>query len=158
MHARIDALYSRAIAPWWDAHAGMRAWRDDGEHRTAAVIGISGLVPYKIEVDADIAIDDAGITGAGIELAYDTLLTNRLIAASTIEAEWRRDARDVNEAHRERTHIELGLRMRCEITRRIAPYIGLARARGSGAAGEAAVGRAASEWETQVVAGVAAWF
>ncbi len=49
--AEVQALWSRAIAPFFDFQAGVR--QDlTGPERTHAVIGIQGLAPYQFEVDS----------------------------------------------------------------------------------------------------------
>jgi len=52
--ADVEVLYGRAIAPWWDAVAGVRHdfGFDGGPSRTYAALGVIGLAPYKFEVEA----------------------------------------------------------------------------------------------------------
>ena len=76
--AEIQALYSRAIAPFFDLQAGVR--QDlTGPERTHAVIGIQGMAPYMFEVDAAAFLSNKGDLTARIEAEYDQRLTQKLI-------------------------------------------------------------------------------
>jgi copper resistance protein B len=49
--AEVQALWSRAIDPWFDLQLGVRHdFRPDPE-RTHLVVGVQGLAPYWFEVD-----------------------------------------------------------------------------------------------------------
>ena len=51
--AELQALYSRAVTPFWDVQAGVRQdFRPDGEDTSHRVLGLQGLAPYWWEVDA----------------------------------------------------------------------------------------------------------
>lgn len=50
-NAEIQALWSRAIAPYFDVQAGLR-YDLEPKGRTHAVIGVQGLAPYWFEVEA----------------------------------------------------------------------------------------------------------
>src|SRR5690606_13021732 len=58
--AELQVLYSRAISPWWDVQAGLRADFATGPDRWHAVIGVQGLAPWWFEVDAAAFIDEDG--------------------------------------------------------------------------------------------------
>ncbi|MEP2103453.1 MAG: copper resistance protein B [Parasphingorhabdus sp.] len=122
--AEILALYSRAIAPFFDLQAGIR--QDlTGPTRTHAAVGIQGLVPYMFEVDAAVFLSDKGDLTARIEAEYDQRLTQRLILQP--RAEINLSAQDIPElgVGAGINNLELGLRLRYEITPEFAPYIGV---------------------------------
>ncbi len=76
--AEVQALWSRAIAPFFDFQAGVR--QDlTGPERTHAVIGIQGLMPYRFEVDAAAFVSTKGDVTARIEGELDQRITQRLI-------------------------------------------------------------------------------
>lgn len=122
----LQALWSHAIDPWFDLQAGARhdfhPGRDDRSH---LVLGVEGLAPYYIEIEAATFLSDDGDLTARLEAEYDQLLTQRLILQPRAEAEL--SARDVREAGigKGLSSIEAGLRLRYEIVPEIAPYIGV---------------------------------
>jgi len=122
--AEVQALYSRAIAPFFDLQAGVR--QDlTGPDRTHAVIGVQGVMPYMFEVDAAAFVSNKGDLTARIEAEYDQRLTQRLILQP--RAEVNLSAQDIPELGIGSgiDNLKLGLRLRYEIVREFAPYIGV---------------------------------
>ncbi|MBX7481250.1 copper resistance protein B [Qipengyuania qiaonensis] len=122
--AELQGLWSHAIGPWWDLQAGIR---QDlvGPGRTHAVIGVQGLAPYLFEVDAAAFLSTKGDLTARVEAELDERVTQRLILQP--RAEVNLSARDVPElgVGAGVDTVELGLRLRYEIAREFAPYIGV---------------------------------
>src|SRR3546814_18800363 len=83
--AEFQALYSRAIDPWFNLQAGIRHdFRPDPD-RTHLVVGIQGLAPYWFEVDGQLFLSNKGEVTAGFEAEYDQRITNKLILQPLIE-------------------------------------------------------------------------
>jgi copper resistance protein B len=122
--AEIQALYSRAVAPYWNLQAGVRHdFKPDSlDH---AVIGIQGLAPYFFEVDMSAYLSTEGDVTARAELEYELLLTQRLILQPRIEANV--SAQDIPDRQigAGLNNIDAGVRLRYEIKRQFAPYIGV---------------------------------
>lgn len=156
--ADLEVLYGRAIAPWWDLVAGIRHDFEPGDSQDFAAIGVIGLAPYKFEVEATAYIGQSGQTAARFEAEYDTLLTNRLILQSLVELNFYGKADERRGIGSGLSTAEAGMRLRYEIRREFAPYIGIVR--------EWALGRTADfrrdEGEvvndTRLVAGIRIWF
>jgi copper resistance protein B len=150
--ADIEVLYGRPIARWWDVVAGVRHDFQPGGSQDFAAIGVMGLAPYKFEVEATAYIGESGQTAARVELEYETLLTNRLILQPLVEANFHGRNDERRGIGSGLSTIEAGLRLRYEVTRQFAPYIGVMR--------EKAFGRTADyqheDGDTRVVAGVRA--
>lgn len=154
----LQALYSRAIDPWWNFQAGIRHdFRPDPE-RTHLVVGIQGLAPYWFEVDGSIFLSDKGDLTARVEAEYDQRITNRLILQPAVELEL--SAQDVPEIGigSGLSSIEAGLRLRYEIAPEFAPYVGVEyeRAFGDTADFRRAEGEEAGDW--RLLAGIRSWF
>lgn len=117
-----------------------------------------GLTPYKFELDATAYIGASGQTALGVAVAYDTLLGNRLILQSTVEAEWfgENDAR--RGVHACVNIVEAGFRLRYEVTRQFAPYHGVVHERAFGAAADRRRADGDGIDDTRVVAGIRIWF
>ncbi|MFN3353547.1 MAG: copper resistance protein B, partial [Brevundimonas sp.] len=114
----VQALYSRAISPFWDLQAGVRQdFRDDGEDPTHLVLGLQGLAPYWWEVDAAAFLSTEGDLTARVEAEYDQRITQRLILQPRVEVE--ASASDVPELGLGSgfTHVEAGVRLRYEIAK-----------------------------------------
>ena len=155
--AEIQALYSRAIGPFFDLQAGVR-FDPEPDSRTHFVVGGQGLAPYMFHVDGALFLSDRGDLTARVEAEYDQKITQRLILQLRIEAEF--SAQDIPE--REIgvgiTKIEPGLRLRYKIVPEFAPYIGLEYEAKVG--DTAAIARAAGEDPDglKAVIGLRAWF
>jgi copper resistance protein B len=150
----VEVLYGRPIARWWDVVAGVRHDFQPGGSQDFAAIGLIGLAPYKFELEATAYIGESGHTAARVELEYETLLTNRLILQPLVEANFHGRNDERRGIGSGLSTIEAGLRLRYEITRQFAPYIGVVR--------EKAFGHTADyqgeDGGTRVVAGVRVWF
>ncbi|WP_043690768.1 copper resistance protein B [Luteimonas huabeiensis] len=153
----LEALYGRSVSPWWDVVAGVRHdVRPDA--RTWAAFGVQGLAPYLFEVSATAYVGDGGQVQAKAEAEYDVRFTNRLILQPWVEAT--ASLKDEPEAGigSGLGKIEAGLRLRYEISRRFAPYVGLVHERAFGASADLAEAAGGHARDTRVVAGVRLWF
>lgn len=155
--AEIQALYSKAIKPFWDIQAGVR---QDlvGPERTYAVLGIQGLAPYMFELDAALFLSQRGDLTARIEGEVDQRITQRLTLQPRVEVAL--SAQDIPELGigAGLDTIEAGLRLRYQIAREFAPYLGVEQ---SWAVGRSADYRRADGEDpsvTNYVVGVRFWF
>lgn len=121
--ADLQLLYSRNIATFWDAQIGIRR-AFEPERTFDAVIGIQGLAPYFLETEAAMFISENGNVLGRFKLAYELLLTQRLIAQPRIEINVSADDIENRGVKAGITEFEAGLRLRYEIVREFAPYIG----------------------------------
>ncbi|MDR1075088.1 MAG: copper resistance protein B [Xanthomonadaceae bacterium] len=157
--ASLEVLYGRSVAPWWDVVAGVRHDFRPIESQTWAAIGVQGMAPYKFEISATAYIGEHGHAAAAFEIGYDLLLTNRLVLQPSLEGEFslKQDAgRGLDDGL---NRAEIGLRMRYEISRRFAPYIGIVHERRFSRIAVPGVGDdAGNSRDTRWVAGVRLWF
>ncbi|MSO49538.1 MAG: copper resistance protein B [Acidobacteria bacterium] len=119
------ALYGRSVARWWDVVAGVRQDFRPGAAQTWAAIGIQGLAPYWFEVEATGYVGAGGRTHMRLEVEYELLLTNRLILQPLIEAEVYGKSDETRGLGAGLTSVETGLRLRYELRRELAPYVGV---------------------------------
>lgn len=151
-------LYSRAIGPYFNAQAGIRQDFGPGADRTYATIGFEGLAPYWFEVEGALFLSDKGDVLGRIEGYYDQRITQKLILQPM--AELNLSAQDIRESGigAGLSDVALGLRLRYEIVREFAPYVGVEWARKVG--DTARFARASGEGASSVslVAGVRVWF
>jgi copper resistance protein B len=152
--ADLEVLYGRPVARWWDVQAGVRRTFGPGPSRTAAALGVSGIAPGKFEIEATGYLDTDGRVSARAEAAYTLLLTNRLVLEPRIEANWQaRDdrARGIGAGV---SSLEGGLRLRYELDRRFAPYVGVVRTDTFGTTADLRRAEGEAAGETRVVLGV----
>lgn len=123
--AEIQALYSRALDPWFNLQAGVRHdFRPDPE-RTHLVVGIQGLAPYWFEVDGALFLSNKGDLTARFEAEYDQRLTQKLILQPNIEFDLAvQDVPEIGVGSGLSTG-EIGLRLRYEFVPEFAPYVGV---------------------------------
>jgi len=156
--AEVQALWGHAISPWWDLVSGVRRDFKPGDGQTWAAFGAQGMALYNFEAEATLFVGEAGRTAARLEGDYDILLTNRLILQPTAELNFygRNDPpRGVGSGL---SDSELGLRLRYEVRREFAPYVGVSWNRSYGQTAQYArdEGEDISQWRW--VVGVRLWF
>jgi len=139
--------------------AGVR--HDNGRQSpdlTRAAVGFQGMAPYKFEMSAMAYLGGTRKAELAVEIEYDVLLTNRLILQPVIEASLVADDDPQHGVGKGLSSMEAGLRLRYEITRRFAPYVGFVHERVYGNTADlhrdAGEGVSESRW----VAGVRLWF
>jgi copper resistance protein B len=157
-HAEVQALYSRAIGPYFDLQAGVRQDLGPGPSPAYATVGVEGLAPYWFEVGAALFLSDAGDLSARLEGGYDLRLTQRLIVEPRVELNLAASAAPARRLGAGLTDAEIGLRLRYEFSRRFAPYVGVHHERKFG--DTAVLARAIGDHahDTRVVLGLRAWF
>ena len=118
-------LYGRAIARWWEVVAGLRQDVRPGSPQTWAAVGVQGLAPYRFEVEATAYLGASGRTHVRLETEYELLLTNRLILQPQVELDIYGKADPERGIGAGVSSLDVGLRLRYEIRREIAPYLGV---------------------------------
>ena len=157
-HGDVEVLYGRSVRAWWDVLAGVRQDVGEGPSRTWAAFGVQGLAPYKFELAATAYLGQGGRTALRAEVEYDTLLTNRLIL------QWRAEGNAYGKADplagigSGLSTVEFGARLRFEVTRQFAPYIGIEHDRAFGNTADLRRNAGHGAADTRVVAGVRVWF
>jgi copper resistance protein B len=124
-HAELQLLYSRAVTPYFDLQGGVRqTYRPEGD-RTDLVLGVQGLAPYWFEVDGALFVSNEGELTARAQAEYDLRLTQRLILQP--RAEVTLAAQEIPEfaIGAGVSNVLAGARLRYEITRSFAPYVGV---------------------------------
>ena len=126
LHAgEAQILYGWQISDFFDAQAGIRHDFHPEPTRTYAMFALHGLAPYHIEIDAAIFLSERMDVSTRLEMEYDFLVTQQWVLQPLIEIDF--SAQDVDELGIAAgpTSFELGLRLRYEFTREVAPYIGI---------------------------------
>jgi copper resistance protein B len=156
--AELQALWSRAVTPWFDLQAGVRYDFRPQPERGYLVLGLQGLVPYLFEVDAAAFVSDDGDVSARFEAEYDLLITQRLVLRPRAEVELALQEVPELGIGSGISKVEAGLRLRYEFAREFAPYAGLQWERALGDTADFSRAEGRSTNELLVVAGVNFWF
>jgi copper resistance protein B len=119
-------FYSRMIAPFWDAKAGVQlSVFDRGVTREALLAGVQGLAPYGIDLDLVVGVNELGILSGRLEARYDVLLSQKLIAQPFVNATVASADDPATDLGSGLAKLEAGLRLRYEIEKEFAPFIGV---------------------------------
>lgn len=154
--AEVQALYSRAMGPYFDLQAGVRYDIEPSPNRAYAVLGFEGVAPYWFETTGALFVSDEGEVSARLEGSYDARLTQGLILQPRAEINF--SAEDVPELEIGSgvTDVELGLRLRYDITRNFSPYVGVSYEAKLGDTADYASAAGEDESETRLVLGIRA--
>ena len=154
----LQALYSRAVSAFWDVQVGIRKDFKPEPDREWGVIGLQGLAPYLFEVDAALFVGGSGRTALRLEAEYEFMFTQRLILSPEVELNaYGHNDRDTGVGSG-LADIEAGLRLRYEIRREFAPYLGVNWSKKYGNTADFAAAHGEDIEDTQFVLGIRAWF
>ena len=156
--AETHVTFGHAFARWWDVLAGVRHDFRPGPGQTWAAFGVQGLAPQWFEVQATLFVGESATTLARFEVEYELLVTNRVVLQPLVELNVYGKAIPERLIGAGLSSAEAGLRLRYEIRRELAPYVGLVWHREFG--GTADLSRVAGEdtggW--RLAAGIRTWF
>jgi copper resistance protein B len=156
--AEVSFLYSKAIARYWDLQVGVRHDFEPAADRSWAAIGFKGTAPYFFDIDAAVFVGDSGRVAFRFGAEYELLITQRLVLTPEIEFNfYGQDDAEIGIGSG-LSDVEAGIRLRYEIRRQFAPYIGVnwSKLFGNTADFSQVAGKGSSD--TQFVIGVRAWF
>ena len=154
----VELLWDRVIARWWDIQAGVRHDFGAGPSRTWAAFGVQGLAPYWFEVEATVYVGDEGRSAARLVGEYELLLTQRWILQPKMELNLYGKEDAENHVGSGLSEVEVGLRLRYEIRREFAPYLGVAWSRRFGSTADFVRDAGEDTNDVQLVAGLRIWF
>ncbi|WP_416773128.1 copper resistance protein B [Pseudomonas sp. RHF3.3-3] len=156
--AELQLLYGHSISPWWDAVAGVRQDFKPQSPQTWAAFGVQGMPLYDFETQATAFIGENGRTAVRLKGESDILLTNRLILQPTAEANFHGKNDPARGVGSGLSNTEVGLRLRYEVVRQFAPYIGVTWSRAYGRTAGFIRDEDGDVDEARFVAGIRMWF
>ena len=156
--AEVQALYSRAIDPYFNLQGGVRYDFKPNPSRVYATIGVEGLAPSFFDVEAALFLSDRGELMARLEGYYDQRITQRLILQPRAELNFAAQNSPDIQVGAGLSDAEIGLRLRYDIRREFAPYVGVQYRRAFGRTRDylKAAGEDTGGWS--LLAGIRAWF
>lgn len=156
--ARAELLWGHAVAPHWDTQLGLRHDGGVGPARNWLAFGVQGLAPYWFEVGATAYLGGNGRTALRLEAEYEALLTQKLVLQPRAELSFFGKDDVAREVGGGLSSGVIGLRLRYEITRQLAPYIGVERGGKFGRTADRARAGGERTAQTRWVAGLRFWF
>jgi copper resistance protein B len=160
-HFDIDLLWDHVFARWWSVQSGVRRESRDGpnsEHDESLVLGLQGLAPQWFEVEARVYLDEHGGVTLHTKADYELLLTQRLVLQPEVKLTvTSRDNIDLGVGSGV-SELEMGLRLRYEIRREFAPYVGIGWVRNFGTTADLTRSRGGDSNTLQGLAGLRFWF
>ena len=155
--ADVEAFWNRNIATFWSTQAGVRHDFGEGPSRTWAAFGVQGLAPYWFELEATGYVGASGRTAARLRVEYELLLTQRLILQPEAEINLYGKDDPATRIGNGISDVQVGLRLRYEIHRQFAPYIGVNWVRRMGTTADYARQDHQPVLDRQIVVGVRIW-
>lgn len=156
--AELQTLYSRAVAPFWDLQLGWRRDLRPEPQRDWLAFGLKGLAPYFFDIDTALFIGENGRSAARLQAEYEVMLTQRLVLVPEIEMNLYGKNDPSTGTGSGLADIEAGLRLRYEVRREFAPYIGVNWSRLYGKTADYARAEGADVDDLQLVFGLRLWF
>lgn len=158
----VQALYSRLVSPYWDLQVGVRYEQRFGggldDQRLHVVVGLEGLAPYWFELEPALFVSDDGDVSARVEASYDLLLTQRLIAQPDVEVNLAAQSVEEWGVGSGLEDVSLALRLRYEIRREVAPFVGVEWGQQFGETADLSRSRGESIRYLEALAGIRIWF
>jgi copper resistance protein B len=152
----IQGLYSRAASAFFNLQGGVR-YDLDPTSRGWAALGIEGLAPLNWEIGAFTFVSSGGHLAARFEGYQDLNLTQRLVLQPQFELNAYSRADRAARLGTGLTDGDFGLRLRYELRREFAPYIGVTYEVKYGTTANLARATGLSTSDLRFVAGIRAW-
>jgi len=158
----VQLLYGRFIRKYYDFQVGPRVetqtFRGRNVTRGLGVIGIEGLVPYNYDFESSLFIDQNGAVSARLSFTKDLLITQRLILQTRFETNAAIQRVEEFTTGSGLNNLEFGGRLRYEIRREFAPYVGISLERSFGETATLVRQEGGNPSQVRFVVGVRAWF
>ena len=123
--AEAQVLYGRSISRWWDVVAGVRFDARPEPSHTWFAIGVQGLAPQYIDVQATLYLGAEGHVAARVELEHDMHVTQRLVMQPLVELSLSGKDDPDRGIGAGLSTAEVGFRFRYEFKKELAPYAGV---------------------------------
>lgn len=121
----VELLWFHLYHPFWGTQVGVRQDLGGGPNRTWLALGLQGTAPYWYGMEATAYVGDEGRTSARLKVAQDLRFTQRLVLRPEVEANLYSRSDPRRELGSGLAWIQTDLRLRYEVRRELAPYIGV---------------------------------
>ncbi len=156
--SRTELLWGHALTSFWDTQLGVRVDQGDEPAQSWLALGVEGLAPYWFDVETTAYLGSAGQLSLRLDVSYELLFTQKLILQPRFEANFYRKSDRQRSRGAGLSNLSAGLRLRYEIRRELAPYIGVEWGGLFGATATAAGTAGVVADDLRAVAGLRFWF
>ncbi|CAC9978406.1 Copper resistance protein B [uncultured Gammaproteobacteria bacterium] len=156
--SELQLLYSKAITPFWDLQFGVKEDLQPKPKRNWGVIAAKGLAPYLLEVDALLFVGESGRLGVRLDAEYEYMFSQKLILSPEVEINAFSKDDELTGTGKGLSSVEAGLRLRYEVTREFAPYIGINWEKKYGNTANFSIAEGEDIEDAQIVVGMRFWF
>jgi copper resistance protein B len=156
--AEVQALYSRPVGVYTDVQVGVRHDFEPGPSRTYTTVGFETLAPYWFEIEGALFLSEKGHLSARLEGSTDYRLAQRLVLQPRAELNFAAESDARRGIGSGLSDAEVGLRLRYEIRREFAPYVGVVWSRKVGDTADFARAKGEDVEDVRAVVGLRAWF
>lgn len=156
--ARTELLFSHAVAAYWDTQAGIRYDSGEGPNRSWLAVGIEGLAPYRFDLEVTAYVGESSRTALRVDASYDMLINQRLILEPSFEANVYGKGDPERGLGSGLSDVAVALRLRYEIRRELAPYIGIEHVRQYGGTEDLTRAAGGDPGDTRLTMGLRFWF
>lgn len=153
-----ELLWRRPLSAFWNTELGVRHDNGEDKSQTWLAMGINGVSPYWVELGATLYLGEDNQTALKTEATYDWRLLQRLILQPSFEANLHGKTDTERHIGSGLSDITTGLRLRYEINRQFAPYIGVETTRQFGKTADLFKASGEKIQDTYAVAGIRFWF
>ena len=154
----LQALYSRAVDPYWDFQIGIRQDQKPAPNKNWLALGFQGVAPYWFEIDSTLFIGEKDQVGLRFTAEYEWMITQRWVLAPEAVINIHSKDEEARGIGSGLSNTQVGLRLRYEVRREFAPYIGINWSNKYGNTATFAKNEGEEVSSTQIVAGIRAWF
>lgn len=158
----VQLLYGRFIGKYYDIQVGGRmetqSFRGGNVARGLGVIGLQGLVPYNYEFESSLFVDQSGAVSARLSYTKDFLFTQRLILQGRFQTNLAVQRVEEFTTGSGLNNLEFGVRLRYEIRRKFAPYVGVSFDRSFGETARLVRQQGGDPSQVRFVIGLRMWF
>lgn len=155
---RTELLWGHAVAPYWDTQLGVRYDSGEGPNRNWLAFGIEGLAPYWFELEVTGYLGESSRTGLRVDASSDMLITQKWVLQPRLEANFYGKDDIERGLGSGLSDVSAALRLRYEIRRELAPYIGIERVKQYGETEDLTRAAGGDPSDTRAVAGIRFWF
>ncbi|WP_404547225.1 copper resistance protein B [Dyella jejuensis] len=153
----LEVLWNHSVAAFWNTQFGIRHDLGEGSGRDWAALGVAGVAPYWVELEATAYLSASGRLAARVRAQYSLRFTQRWLLQPEFEANGYSRQDTAQRIGGDAANAQLGLRLRYDITRQFAPYLGVVWMRRFGTNMEIPWENREPVFDRRIVAGVHFW-
>lgn len=157
--ASVQLAWRRPLSTFWNYDIGVRTdYLREGADRQWLALNLNGFAPYRFEVNATALVGDQGSSALKLDADYDLSITQRLVLQPEVSASlYGKNDPELNQGAG-LSDISTAFRLRYDINRQFAPYLGFQYTRYVGKTADLLQLANMKDSQSQLKAGIRFWF